>query len=611
MVTPGSQDSNRKFQVKRRHFLASAAIMLSGCKNLIHRSQSPDDVAQLASSAGGAKYIDEVTGLWGLNRAKVEGIALVTQLDGTGSDPPRSGRRTHLISEMNSHRADDVDEILADKNTSLALIRGFLPPGVKAGERFDLYVATEPKSTTTSLRNGFVMQTRMRPMVQLEARVREGHVSANGKGRILVDSLFETNGDKTAETRGHILGGGVALKDRPYGLAIRDEARSLRTATGIARAINERFSVASDDGKVGVADPKNDRVIHLATPSEYKHNIGRFIQVVRNTAFGETDASKIGRMELLERELNDPNLCRRAALRLEAIGSESVAILKRAMRHDDDEVRFHAAEALAYLAVADAAEELENAARDEPAFRWHALTALASMDDLSAGVSLTNLMQVESAETRYGAFRAMRARSPHDPVVKGQLINGEFYLHVVPSTGSPMIHFSRYKRPEIVIFDGTQTVADNFLFVESGLTVKATQDGKVEMIVYLPGKGERRELVSNRISDIVFSLAALGCDYSTFLSIFKDAQKTNSLNSRLVIDAVPKPERLYTNARLENGISRETSQRYVSGPLPELFNGGSEIDSATGMQPRRSPDSESGEKPTKSKKGIFGKMRKG
>ena len=217
---------------------------------------------------------------------------------------------------------------------------------------------------------------------------------------------------------------------------------------------------------------------------------------------------------------------------------------------------------------------LVKAARDEPAFRWHAMTALASFDDVSTGNGLSELMQVESAETRYGAFRAMRARSSNDPLVSGDWLAGNFHLHEIPSEASPMIHFSRAKRPEIVLFGLGQTVADDFLHVETGLTVRGNGNGTVSVNSYSAKYGEEKLICSNKVSDVIRTLAKLDYGYGSLMKMFRAANQSDSLNTRLVVNAIPKLGRTYSPDESIGQLAPEKSDRYVAEPLPGLFNSG-------------------------------------
>ena len=70
-------------------------------------------------------------------------------------------------------------------------------------------------------------------------------------------------------------------------------------------------------------------------------------------------------------------------------------------------MRFYAAEALAYLDRREAAEPLGQIARDQPAFRVFALTALSAMQDYAAYEQLRDLLSV--AQRRNPLRRLPRA----------------------------------------------------------------------------------------------------------------------------------------------------------------------------------------------------------
>lgn len=550
--------------------LFAFVVAASGCNNMIKRGQSPDDaLMKVTEDTASTRYVSDLCRIYGLNFAKIEGIGLVRNLDGKGSNPAPSGQREHLYQELKSRGIEDPKKLLSDKDTSMVVLQGLLPPAIRKGERYDVEVKTLGKSNTTSLRHGYLVETRMRPMAKLGRSVKEGQVTGYCKGTVLVNSLFESRQDQPNEIRGWVLGGGVATEDRPIGLTLKTD-HSVRTTTNIARAINRRFTTIDDSGRRGVATPKTDKVVELLIPDEYRHNIGRYMQIVMNLAVSEPDSERVNRLDLLDQQISDPASARQAALRLEGFGKEGVPALKRAIRHHDSEVKFHAAQALCYLGETDGISVLEDLAASEPAFRWHSLTALASMDDIEAGVSLSNLMNSESAETRYGAFRAMRARSPNDLLVRGEA-KEDFFFHVVPCISKPMLHFSRSQRPEIVCFGEEQKVIDDFLFVKTGLTVKGIGDEKIRVTKFTRD-GEVRKVCSTKIPDLIDALTEVGCDYTTLVGMFRQAKKNGNLDSRLVVNAVPKIKTGRIDGSDEHPM--EQSDKYVAGPIPELFRSG-------------------------------------
>ena len=554
-----------------------------GCNNMIRRGQSPDEQLIKFNDAPNlnqkdTKYVASICNVWGLNYEKIEGVGLATGLDGTGSSPAPSGQRDFLMRNLeNDKEVKSIKAAVESKNTSIVLLRALMPPGIKKGERFDIEVGvmTSPKTDSSSLEYGLVRPTQLQALELLGRTVRKGNITANATGRVLIDSLFKTRQDDPDQLHGIIPGGGVCTKDRKIGLKVRTPETAVRVTRAIAHAINRRFTAYTTDGREGVAKPTTDRIVHLQIPNEYKHNIGRFLQVAMHVAVEENSADLVTRLDRLDREVADPSTTQRAALELEAIGEEAVPTLRRALQHHDPEVKFYVAQALAYMDEADGVDILKAAALEEPAFRWHALTALASLKHVSARTALESLTNVESAETRYGAFRAMMARSPKDPLVRGQWLVDDFHFHIVPSTAAPMLHISRSKRPEIVLFGANQTVADNFLYVESGLTVQGIGNERLRITRYIPSEGEFTKTCSTDIYEMIETLTDVGVDYTTFIKMFRDASKAKTLNTRFVINAVPMIGRKPSMAQAGK-LRPEVSERYVAEPMTTLFSDGAD-----------------------------------
>jgi flagellar basal body P-ring protein FlgI len=515
-----------------------------GCQSILQREDAKQGLKALSdSSSAPTQYIGSVAAFRGLNFSKLEGVGLVTELRGTGSNPPPSGQRDYLIDELKTHpEVENAMSLVASPDTSMVLVKGLVPPGARKGDRFDLEVILPPKPRleTTSLKHGFLFKTRLRPMVVLGSSVKKGSVSAQGRGSVLVNSLFEPRKDADNDLRGVILGGGVVLEDRTLGLKLLTEDNPIRKATSMSRAINDRFTTITRDGRTGVASPKSDKLIELSIPENYRLNVGRYSQVVSQIAFDETPQARVNRLEQLARELNQPVTCRDAALRLEAIGLEGVPALRRGLLNSDPEIRFQAAEALAYLGEADGIDVLLETATSSPKSRWHALTALSASQSPQASEALLSLMSVESAETRYGAFRAFQTRSPSDPLAKGEWLADDFYFHEVPSSGPPMVHLTRSKRPEICLFGKEHQFADDFIFVQNGLTVRADGKGSLLLIRYLSGQQEERRVCSTNLSEAIRQLASLNCSYTEMVELLQEARSGNQLTSRLAINSVPR-----------------------------------------------------------------------
>src|SRR5262249_42973358 len=160
--------------------------------------------------------------------------------------------------------------------------------------------------------------------------------------------------------------------------------------------------------------PKTGEYIDILIHPRYKDNVSRYMQVLRNIAINESPSSLQARLVFLEQQLGDPLTSASAAIRLEAIGDDQAKeVLAHGLASNHREVKFYSAEALAYLDETSAVPVLAEVARNEPALRVNALAALSAMDDANAYDALRSLLEVKSAETRYGAFRALWAMNQH------------------------------------------------------------------------------------------------------------------------------------------------------------------------------------------------------
>ena len=552
------------------------AIGLSGCSAplLNLRGQSPEPDVGQDDSEEMTKLIGDVAVPWNMNYMKVESVALVTGLDNTGSEPPPSAQRDMLVREMQSHDvAPGPSQILRSPTTSMVLIRGYLPPGVQKGDHFDLEVYLPEGSRTTSLRGGWLMQSRMRELAVLDGTVRTGHILALGSGPVFVDGLLKGEDQPIHATRGRVLGGGIALESRSLGLVVRSSESSVRTSAMIGAAINARFHTFERTVQKEVAKPKTDNFIELTVHPRYRHNLERYVRVVRSIALGERSEERAARLQLLERMLQEPTTAASAALQLEAIGHDAVPVLKTALVSSEVEPRFYAAEALAYLDEADAAEVLGKIAQEEPAFRWHALTALSVMDHIVAYDALHKLLNSDSAETRYGAFRALRARNHQDPVVRGKRMD-DFAYHVISTTGPPMVHLSWSKGPELVLFGHDQRIRPPAaLFAGKEILVRRLPDGQIKVSRFAVGLEDQHEICSDRLDDVVQAVVKIGGGYGEVMQLLLAAEQQETLNSRLVIDALPQRGRRFHRSSPDEQLveNDDASWSRVASPLPDLF----------------------------------------
>ncbi|MGW8257629.1 MAG: flagellar basal body P-ring protein FlgI [Thermoguttaceae bacterium] len=545
---------------------------LSGCSwfnDMTMRSQSPEESPAVEHKV---KLIGDITRPFGLYPVRVEAVALVTGLNGTGSDPAPSGWRDALLEEMQTRNVEKPSAILASPDTALVLVQGILRPGIQKGDSFDVEVRVPGQSESRSLRGGYLLETRLRELAVLNNRVHSGKVLALAQGPILVDPSADAKKDRVLACRGRILGGGVALKSRSLGLVLEPESQSVVLSARIEKAVNRRFHTFRNGLKAGVAKAKTEEYVQLSVHPRYRDNIARYLQVVSSLPITESASEKMERIEDLQRELFEPSTAAGAALQLEALGKDGEPVLLKGLKSKDDEVRFYAAEALAYLDRREAAPVLGEAAKEHPAFRVYALTALSSMQDFAASEQLQDMLSSPSAETRYGAFRALWTMNKNDPLVAGEKLGGEFNYHLLDVSGPPMIHVTHNRLPEIVLFGSNQKFLTPLsLNAGNQIMVNSTPSGEIAVSKFVVKEADQKRTVSPSVDEVIRAVVELGGTYPDVVQMLQEAKKANTLGSRFEVDALPQPARRYVSNEDQQDQNDDSVKKNSKTSVPDLF----------------------------------------
>lgn len=538
------------------------------------RSQSPDedseqeDAATKSGTSLETPYVGEyVTSFGGTGLIPVQGVGLIVGLDNTGEDPHPSYYRTRLVDEMRKHKIEDPNAILRSPDTALVMVRAYIPVNIRKGDTFDAEVLLPPQSEATSLAGGYLLEARLTEQRMTQGgRVLNGDVQAVVSGPVLVSTGEDGSASAGMLRRGRILGGAVSKIDRDLAINLRREYRSGRNTMRIAKVIGMRFHGHDKHGlKVPMAEAKSDQLIALKVPDEYKENYPRYLAVIRNTAFKESEIAQRVRLQKLEAQIAVPAESEIAAMRLESIGPAALPTLKRALQNQDIEVRFNAAMALTYMGHTDGLAALAEAARDEPAFRVYALAALACCKEAEASSELQTLLKETSAETRYGAFRALTILNEQDPVVVGKKMQGDYMLHVLNVEGPPMVHVTHHTKAEVVLFGAQQRL-------QLPATLRA---GQHIQVIAIPGSNEvsvsrysggqhAKRTVSPNLAEIILACDELGAKYPDVVSLLTQADKQHNLPGELEIDALPAAGRSYESK--SNGSGKRTIGSEYNAP---------------------------------------------
>ena len=523
-----------------------------------------------------------------LGEVQVEGVGLVVGLDGTGSNPAISGYRTKLLDQMHKAGVHNAEKILLNPSTSLVLVRGRIPAGITTEDVFDVEVELDPSSTTTSLAGGQLIRAELFLVgfsSKGEVLPNQGQKLADAYGAVMVGDPAKPEGLKS----GHILGGARVKKDIPYVLIINEKRKSFRTSALLQVLINSRFSRSKGVDEEGMAKAKKDDFLTLSIPRNYHHNQYRFFQVVENLSVVDTPPLRAQRLERWGKELLDPKTAGAAAIRLEGIGRNAADTLKVGLANPHPQVRFFAAEALAYLGDEAGVDVLSDAAKNLPQFRAYALAALAAMDQPASSLRLKELMSHSDPTVRYGAFNALRIVDRGDPYLGRVQVRENppepdaddrddmamriattrrkpgrradpFELYVVDCDGPPLVHLARTRRCEIVLFGKGQRLQTPVVLNAGGILVNAS-DGddhvQVSRVSSLGGGGPDQKLTTGlELAEVIRQVANLGATYPEILSLVQAADRQRNLPSApgsplsLVVDALPTTLAAYEDAQV-------------------------------------------------------------
>jgi flagellar basal body P-ring protein FlgI len=599
---------------------AALLIPLLGCAQQQARLQSEDEGDKTE-----VKTVKDVATFDNTEPIPVAGVGLVTGLADTGGDAPQGDYRTMMENELKKKGITNVKEILARKDVSLVLVSGLVPPGARKGDPVDIEVSLPPGSKTTSLRGGYLQACKLFNY-ELAQRVAPT-LAGNNRNAVLGHPIVVAEGplqvglgegDESMRLKqGRIWGGGRCRVDRPFLLVLNTDKQFAAMAKLVADRINETFQEHLD-GPFGrqTAKAENNQYVVLSVPETYALNLPRYLRVVglvplRMDETGSSAATVEAAQKYrrrLEEEILDPARTITAALRLEALGERSRLALKRGLESENTLVRFSCAEALAYLNDPAGGKELGRLVVEQPALRAFCLTALASLDQAVSHDALTELLDSPAAETRYGAFRALRALNERDPLIKGEWLNDTFWLHRVASNTPGLVHVCGTRRAEVVLFGEEAQLRPPFAIQAGPFNVTAAdEDTRCTIGRYGLGDTPAHRQCSLKLDEVLRHLANMGASYAEVVEVLRQAHECECVNCPVVSDALPQATSVYalkkageraaarTDGHGDAGDEEEIlSTRLDLGATPNLFEKGdaSRLKNWSGDSPVRKGRSE-------------------
>ncbi|QDS90105.1 flagellar basal body P-ring protein [Rosistilla ulvae] len=528
-------------------------------------------VEELFESENRPKLVRDATVSMGMNPVKLESIAIVNGLAGTGGIPEPSPQRDTILSELKTLNINDPNQFLDSNQSAMVSVEAFLPPGIQKDDPIDLFVRISTRSTATSLRGGWLMPARLQEVRLLNNQLRTSDMLAVGTGPVLIRSAYEAGDEKALIREGVIPSGGRSTKSRTVGLIIRPAFQHAFISAQIANDINRRFFFFDGTNRRGIANAKEDDFIELSIHPTYHRNIPRMMSVVQSVAIKDSIDERHVRIKDLTARLTEPSTAAAAALQLEAIGDEGAVPLRVAATVANPEIRFYAAEALAYMDDVDAIDPLVELARTEPAFRYRSLLALSILEHRLAAEGLRELMDETSVETRYGAFRNLRERPDRELLVPGTELGDGFSFFHVASKAEPLVVVSTLRYAEVVVFGGPVAIRPpKYLMAGSGIMVRGDDQGKLRISRFQPGKPDARSTGSATVGGLIKGIADVGGNYSDVVEVLRIAKEQGDLEARFAIDPLPKTLRTYhrdTDEASEESSYAELAPSNIDPPV--------------------------------------------
>lgn len=539
----------------------STGCFLSEFTTITSRSQldEPEPAKDGMLTIGEVSIYDNATDL------VVSGVGIVVGLNGTGAPCPPGDVRNMLTERLKREKVENIADFLDSPNSAAVVLTAVVKPGVRKGELIDVEVTLPQGSKVRNLRGGILLESPLMTF-STQAEVRDflkqneitpvsegnrllkGHEVMLAKGPLHAPLEQDAEGDKSTGLtdkplkRAYVWRGGQTLDGRAMYLVLNTDQQRYRVAEQVALRVNETFH-AGDTPSSKFAVARHKDLIAVAVPPRYRLNRPHFQRVLRAIPL-DPPADQSAYLTKLETQLADPETSAQAAIRLEAMGSAGVSVLRGALKSEYPFVRFCAAEALAYLNQPIAAEVLAKCAAEHPSVQAYALTALAALDDAAAISRLEELLAVRDSAVRYGAFRALREIDPKNDLIRGVWAGRSFALHEITNNGPSMVHILSQGRAEVTVFGATPKLTAPFsIMVGTDMTITARPGDTLATISRFSAKigpeGQHSQC-DLKVTDIMRTMVDMGATYAEVADMLTKAHERKALSCKLVRDALPK-----------------------------------------------------------------------
>ncbi len=514
-----------------------------------------------------AGYADLVGG----NAMLVRGPGVVIGLGDNGSAEVPSHLRKYLIQQMSKYKVGShlagtgrvtPARILADKDTAVVIVSGFIPPAAPVGTRFDVRVEALPRTQTVTLDGSILMTTEMHmSMITSAGSAARTKTLAQSRGAVFVNPFIDRTkqGAQARLRAGRIPNGGIVVKSRPVRLELR--RADYRMSRLIQRRLNERFGEGSS-----VAVAKTPSIIGLRIPRSYRDNYIHFLRLVMHVYISGPTGSEERYSLRLARDILLPTARHEdIALAWEVAGRQVLPIIRKLYASSDPAAAFYSARTglrLNDTMAADVITRIANHANSP--FQIPAVEELGMARRSSSGLAtLKRMLSSKNELLRVAAYESLIKHGSHR-VVRRHDISGQFVVDEVETDGDYAIYATVTGKPKIVLF-GRGMPLNRPVFYCPGdelVTINALRTDK-KVMVYRRIPGTRRQsdpfYVAPRVDEFIRTLGSrptrgldgniqgLGLTYSQVVGVLYGLCKGEHIPAKFVLERSDAMRKIYSS----------------------------------------------------------------
>jgi hypothetical protein len=569
--------------------LAAAAMLmavLAGCGG-----DQPDyDENPIVIPPGVAGTVSQYADLVGGNDMLVKGYGVVAGLGTHGSSEVPGSLRKYLTKDMlrrglASPRLNTnlltPDRMLEDRDTSVVVVGGRIPPGAPKGTTFDLYVECPPRTQTTSLDGGYLLPTDLRFAVPggMETFAKS-QPWGEAKGAVFVNPFAARKAEGSdAQLRvGTIPAGGVVTRERPIRLELRRP--DYRMANVLIRSINESFGGQGIGKKI--ATFKSPSLIELKIPADWREDYRHFLDLLMHVCIvggpsdQETYAKQLANAITLPTARHED-----IALTWEVMGRPVLPVIRELYASSNSAAAFYAARTGLRLGDPMAVEPVVAFAEQAGSpFQLRAIEALGQTQKFIQVIGpLKRLLDSRNEVVRLAAYEALAEFGPGSAIRRYRIAD-QFELDVVETDRDYVIYATRTGEPRLVLFgnmpirrpvfycppDELVTISDAPKDVEPHEGHGPPKERRPVMVYRRLPVGRRKSppfYIPATATELVKTLGeaphlgidekpeGLGLSYSQVVGVVQGLCEKGHIPARFVLQRTPDVQRLYANTALE------------------------------------------------------------